>query len=48
MTTGKISFNIGSIQFTSEGEEKWVSEQLDKVLTQMPEILKIAPQTAGA
>ncbi len=32
MGTAKISFKLGKIDFTGEGEEKWVAAQLDKIL----------------
>jgi hypothetical protein len=45
----KIEFKIGTISFLGQGEEKWVSEQLDKVFTKIPELAKVAPvENVGA
>lgn len=45
MATAKIGFTLGSITFSGEGEETWVSDQLDKILEKAPDLIKIAPQT---
>ena len=44
MTTAKIQFTLGTITFSGEGEETWVSDQLDKILQKAPDLIKIAPQ----
>jgi hypothetical protein len=44
----KVTVRIGALEFSGEGEEAWVAEQLDKFVTKAPELLKIAPATAGA
>lgn len=44
MAIGKISFSIGTIDFSSEGEEQWVAEQLDKILYKIPELIKVTPK----
>ncbi len=44
MADGKIEFSMGGISFVGEGETKWVSGQLDKILAKIPELMKIAPQ----
>ncbi len=44
MANGKIEFTIGGITFVGEGEAKWVTEQLDKILAKVPELMKIAPR----
>jgi hypothetical protein len=43
MPDAKIGFTIGGITFSGEGEEKWLSEQLDKFIGKAPELLKITP-----
>ena len=47
MANGKIEFALGSLTFSSEGEEKWVAAQLDKVLAAAPG-LQTAPTKAVA
>ncbi len=37
----KLEIKIGKIAFSGEGEEKWLTEQLDKVLTKYSEVAKI-------
>jgi len=32
MANARVKIKIGSIEFTSEGEQEWVTEQLDKIL----------------
>jgi hypothetical protein len=44
MAIGKISFSIGTIDFSSEGEEQWVADQLDKILSKIPELIKVTPE----
>ena len=41
MSNSKIEIKVGIVEFTGEGEQKWLSEQLDKVLAKVPELLKI-------
>jgi hypothetical protein len=42
-TEGKIEIKVGEIAFTGEGSESWLSSQLDKVLKNLPELLKVTP-----
>lgn len=43
MADSKIQFKIGTIEFSSEGDPTWVGAQLDKVLKQIPELIKVSP-----
>lgn len=43
MTTAKVEFKIGDIEFQGEGEQEWVTEQLDKMLDKFPKLLHLAP-----
>lgn len=43
MAIAKIEVKLGAIDFKGEGEEKWLENQLDKILQQAPELLNIAP-----
>jgi predicted nucleic acid-binding Zn ribbon protein len=45
MATAKIAFTLGSINFSGEGEETWISEQLDKIIEKAPDLIKIALET---
>jgi len=45
MATAKKEFTLGSITFSGEGEETWVSDQLDKILEKAPDLIKIVPET---
>jgi hypothetical protein len=36
MPEGKLEFSAGSIRFLGEGNEDWLSEQLDKILAALP------------
>ncbi|PHR71161.1 MAG: hypothetical protein COA67_06925 [Lutibacter sp.] len=48
MANARIKFKIGNIEFVGEGEQDWVTEQLDKVLERIPSLAteskKIAPK----
>ena len=43
MATAKIEFTLGIITFSAEGDETWVSDQLDKILEKAPSLMTIAP-----
>ena len=43
MAEAKIEIKVGAVSFAGEGEEKWLSQQLDKVLEKLPELAKVAP-----
>lgn len=45
MATAKIEFTLGSITFSGEGEETWVSDQFNKILEKAPDLIKIVPET---
>lgn len=47
MPNAKIEFTLGTITFSAEAEETWVSDQLDKILQRAPDLIKIAPQTTA-
>lgn len=38
MANARIKFKIGNIEFVGEGEQDWVTEQLDKVLERIPSL----------
>lgn len=48
MAIGKIEFAIGSLKFSGEGEEKWLAEQLDKILSSAPSLDTKETSTAGS
>ena len=39
----KIEIKVGSISFVGEGNEGWLSSQLDKMLKHLPELVNMAP-----
>ena len=41
MSNSKIEIKVGIVKFSGEGEQKWLSEQLDKILEKIPELLKL-------
>ena len=43
MSEAKIEIKVGAVSFSGEGDGKWLSEQLDKVLQKIPELAKVAP-----
>jgi hypothetical protein len=43
MADAKIEIKVGSVSFSGEGDGKWLSEQLDKVIEKLPELANVAP-----
>jgi hypothetical protein len=43
MGEAKIEIKVGGVSFSGEGEGKWLSEQLDKVLEKIPELTQVVP-----
>jgi hypothetical protein len=43
MAEAKIEIKVGAFSFTGEGTEKWLSEELEKLLAKLPELVEIAP-----
>src|SRR4051812_5428517 len=43
MSEAKIEVKVGAVSFSGEGEGKWLSEQLDKILDKVPQLVAIAP-----
>ena len=44
MAEAKIEIKVGAVSFSGEGDGKWLSDQLDKVLEKIPELSKVAPE----
>jgi len=44
MSDAKIEIKVGEVSFSGEGTEKWLSEQLDKLIEKIPQLSKIHPQ----
>jgi hypothetical protein len=40
MANGRLEFKIGKIEFVGEGEQDWVTEQLEKMLERIPALTK--------
>jgi len=47
MAEAKIEIKVGAMSFSGEGSEKWLSQELDKLLKKIPQIVKIAPEKGG-
>jgi hypothetical protein len=47
MAQAKMSITVGPVSFSGEGDDAWLSKQLDKVLEHGPELLKNAPEPLG-
>ena len=48
MSEAKVEIKVGQIEFSGEGEQKWVAEQLDKILTKAEGLIVVAPPTEQA
>jgi hypothetical protein len=46
MAEAKIEIKVGAVAFSGEGDAKWLSEQLDKLLEKIPELAKVVPALA--
>lgn len=44
MNNSKIEICVGTFKFTGEGDEKWLSLQLDKIIKELNNIIQIIPQ----
>ncbi len=47
MADSKLEIKVGSISFSGEGSGVWLSEQLDKVLKKLPELVVLAPDESA-
>jgi hypothetical protein len=43
MSDSKIQIKVGIVEFSGEGNQEWLSSQLDKVLDKIPSLLAIEP-----
>jgi len=41
MSDSKIQIKVGIVEFSGEGDQAWLSSQLDKILLKIPELLKM-------
>lgn len=41
MSDSKIQIKVGIVEFSGEGNQDWLANQLDKILEKVPELLKI-------
>ncbi|MFZ0959574.1 MAG: hypothetical protein WAO35_01615 [Terriglobia bacterium] len=48
MGDARIEIKVGAVSFSGEGEGKWLSEQLDKVLEKIPELANVVPARPDA
>src|SRR5690349_19734706 len=47
MSELKIHIKVGIVEFSGEGNQGWLSTQLDKILAKVPELVKIELTTAA-
>ena len=47
MADAKIEIKVGAVSFSGEGDGKWLSEQLDKIIEKLPELANVAPELPG-
>ncbi|THU40481.1 hypothetical protein FAM09_11515 [Niastella caeni] len=45
MNDSKIQIKVGNVEFSGEGDQIWLTSQLDKILEKVPELIKIEPKT---
>ncbi len=45
MNNARIEFKIGNIEFVGEGDQDWVTEQLDKILDRIPNLVTESKKT---
>lgn len=43
MGEAKIEIKIGEVSFSGEGNQEWLTEQLDKILDKASELIKLGP-----
>lgn len=43
MTESRIEFSIGTISFSGQGTEDWLSKELEKLLVELPKLLEVVP-----
>lgn len=43
MSEAKIEIKIGEVSFSGEGNQEWLTKQLDKILGKAEELIKLAP-----
>jgi hypothetical protein len=48
MADAKIDIKVGEVSFSGEGDGKWVSEQFDKMLKHLPDLVAVAPAQTEA
>lgn len=47
MTESKIQIKVGIVEFSGEGSQDWLAEQLDKILIKVPDLLRIELSNNG-
>jgi hypothetical protein len=43
MSSTKIDVKLGPVSFSGEGDQEWLAEQLEKVLSAAPKVLGVSP-----
>lgn len=47
MADAKIHIKLGAIEFSGEGEQQWVTAQLDKMLAKASDLLRLSSAASG-
>jgi hypothetical protein len=47
MSDSKIQIKVGNVEFSGEGNQEWLTSQLDKILEKVPELNKIEPKASN-
>lgn len=47
MSEAKVLIKVGGFEFSGEGDQEWVSKQLDKILAKAHELVNLAPPPAA-
>jgi hypothetical protein len=48
MADAKIEIKVGAVSFSGEGDGKWLSEQLDKILEKIQELANVVPPASDS
>jgi hypothetical protein len=47
VSDAKIEIQIGEVRFSGEGEQEWLTLQLDKILDKAKDLIELSPQPAA-
>ena len=47
MSEAKVLIKVGEFEFSGEGDQEWVSKQLDKILAKVEDLINLSPPPAA-